>query len=134
MHLHRAGPGIHGEAKRMNDTTNQEQKYKVTWKLDSTHPERSEPMREALREVIDPEIGLNIIDLGLVRDVELVDDHAQVTMILTTPFCPYGPAMLESTRKKAEEYFEQPTTIEMGMQNWDFSMMEEGTGGDWGLY
>ena len=118
----------------MNDTTNEKQSSKVTWKVDSTHPEQGEPLREALREVVDPELGLNIIDLGLVRDVERTEDHAQVTMILTTPFCPYGPAMLEMTRKKAEEFFKQTTTIEMGMQNWDFSMMEEGAGGDWGLY
>ena len=110
------------------------QKYKVTWTIDTTNPEMSEPLREALREVIDPEIGLDIIDLGLVRDVADKDDHAEVMMILTTPFCPYGPAMLETTRKKTEEFLNKSTTIEMGMEMWDFSMMEEGAGGDWGLY
>ncbi len=107
---------------------------KIIWQVDSTHPELAEPLREALRQIVDPEIGLNIIELGLVRDVEVGDESAKMTMILTTPFCPYGPAMLEMTRKKAEEALGRPTTIEMGMEMWDFSMMEEGAGADWGMY
>ena len=107
---------------------------KVIWQAESTHPELIEPVRESLREIVDPEIGLNIIELGLVRDMEISDDQAKLTMILTTPFCPYGPALLDMTRKKAEEALNMPVTLEMGMEMWDFSMMEEGAGADWGLY
>jgi metal-sulfur cluster biosynthetic enzyme len=107
---------------------------KVIWQADSTHPDKMEPLRESLREVVDPEIGLNIIELGLVRDIEIEDDQAKMTMILTTPFCPYGPALLEMARKKAEDGLNMPVTLEMGMETWDFSMMEEGAGADWGLY
>lgn len=107
---------------------------KTIWQADSTHPEKSTDLRESLREVIDPEIGLNIIELGLVRDVVIDDEKAQLTMILTTPFCPYGPAMLDMTRNKAQQSLDLPTTIEMGMDMWDLSMMEEGVGGDWGMY
>jgi metal-sulfur cluster biosynthetic enzyme len=112
----------------------QESGQKVIWQSDSTHPDLSERLRENLREIVDPEIGLNIIELGLVRDVILEDDKAVLNMILTTPFCPYGPAMLDMTRKKAEDALKRPTTIEMGMEMWDFSMMEEGAGADWGFY
>jgi metal-sulfur cluster biosynthetic enzyme len=112
-----------------NDNSN-----KVVWEVESTHPELVEPVREALREVVDPEIGLNIIELGLVRNIRVEDDKAEVTMILTTPFCPYGPALLEMTRQKAESGLNRPVTIEMGMEMWDFSMMEEGVGADWGMY
>ena len=73
---------------------------KVIWQAESTHPDLMEPLREGLREIVDPEIGLNIIELGLVRDMEISDDQAKCTMILTTPFCPYGPALLDMTRKK----------------------------------
>lgn len=111
-----------------------EDRSQVTWQAESTHPDLVEPFKEAMREVIDPEIGLNIIELGLVRDLRVWDDHAEVTMILTTPFCPYGPAMLEMTRQKAESALERQTRIEMGMEMWDFSMMEEGAGGDWGMF
>lgn len=107
---------------------------KVIWQAESTHPDLIEPVRESLREIVDPEIGLNIIELGLVRDMEISDDQAKLTMILTTPFCPYGPALLDMTRKKAEEALNMPVTLEMGMEMWDFSMMEEGAGADWGLY
>jgi metal-sulfur cluster biosynthetic enzyme len=91
-------------------------------------------MNDTTNGEMDPEIGLNIIELGLVRDVRFEEDHAEVTMILTTPFCPYGPAMLEMARKKGEEFLERPTTIEMGMEMWDMSMMEEGAGAEWGLF
>ena len=112
----------------------QEQQYKVIWQADSTYPELSEQVKETLREVVDPEIGLSIIELGLVRDVVIEEDKANITMILTTPFCPYGPAMLDMTRQKAETFLERPTTIEMGMEMWDMSMMEEGAGAEWGLF
>lgn len=107
---------------------------KATWQADSTHPEKAEALRETLREVVDPELGLNIIELGLVREVIIGDQQAEIKMILTTPFCPYGPAMLEATRKKAEEYLNLPTTIEMGTEMWDFSYMEEGASAEWGLF
>ena len=116
----------------MSDTA--EAKNIVIWQAESTHPDLVDPLKSALREVVDPEIGLEIIQLGLVRDVAIEDDKANITMILTTPFCPYGPAMLEMTRQKAESVLDRPTTIEMGMEIWDFSYMEDGAGADWGLY
>lgn len=111
-----------------------ESKNQVIWQIESTHPNLVDPLRTALREVVDPEIGLEIIQLGLVRDVAIEDDSAEVRMILTTPFCPYGPAMLEMTRQKAESALDMPTTIKMGTEVWDFSYMEDGAGADWGLY
>lgn len=107
---------------------------KVIWQSESTHPRESEKLRESLREVIDPEIGLNIIELGLVRDVVMQDGETSLKMILTTPFCPYGPAMLDMTRKKAEAALNQKVKILMGTEMWDPSMMEEGAGGEWGLF
>lgn len=107
---------------------------KLIWEIDSTHPLKAEEVRQALRQVMDPELGMSIIELGLVRGVSMDDDHLEVKMILTTPFCPYGPALLESTRDKAEEVVGVPTTIELGMELWDPSMMEDSTAAEWGLF
>lgn len=107
---------------------------KLIWQVDSTQPEVASRLREALKEVVDPEIGLNIIELGLVRDVVIEKDKANINMILTTPFCPYGPALLDIARQKAEKAIGLPTTIELGMEMWDFSMMEEGASAAWGFY
>lgn len=111
-----------------------EERQALIWQADVTHPQLAEETKEALREVLDPEIGLNIIELGLIRDVTIEDNKAHVFMILTTPFCPYGPALLEMARTKAENAIKQPTTIELGIQMWDPTMMEEGVGADWGLF
>ncbi|MBC7870158.1 MAG: DUF59 domain-containing protein [Chitinophagaceae bacterium] len=89
---------------------------------------------EALRAVIDPEIGMNIIELGLIRNTDIQDDRAHVTMIMTTPFCPYAPQLLEQTRRTSQEFLSVPVTIEMGLEMWDPSMMEDGAADDWGLF
>jgi len=96
--------------------------------------EKEAGLYEALRSVIDPEIGMNIIELGLVRHVEIGDERSHITMIMTTPFCPYAPQLLEQTRRTAQDFLGTPTTIEMGMEMWDPSMMEEGAASDWGLF
>ncbi|GAB4493688.1 MAG: metal-sulfur cluster assembly factor [Anaerolineales bacterium] len=106
----------------------------IKWSIHDTHPEMVEPAREKLSEVVDPEIGMNIIQLGLVRDITIEDSTARLKMILTTPFCPYGPAMVDMTRQKAQEGLKMPVTVEMGMEVWDFSMMEDPSALDWGLY
>lgn len=106
----------------------------LTWQAEGTNPELIEPFKDAMRQVVDPELGLNIIELGLVRDLRIEGETAEVNMILTTPYCPYGPAMLDMTRNKAEEALERPVTIELGMEMWDPSMMEDGAGAEWGLF
>jgi metal-sulfur cluster biosynthetic enzyme len=112
----------------------EKQQNKVTWQLDNTDPVLAESLRDALREIYDPEIGLNIIQLGLIRDAVITNDEAKITMILTTPFCPYAPALLNAAREKAASILKIPTTIEMGMEMWGFSMMDDDVAPDWGLF
>lgn len=95
---------------------------------------KEEELMEALRSVIDPEIGLNIVELGLIRNVEIGEEEGKITMILTTPFCPYGPAIIEQVRHTAGNAMGHPVNVEIGTELWDPSMMEEGAGGDWGLF
>lgn len=112
----------------------EENTNEIQWTIHQTHPDRVQLVREKLSEVVDPEIGMNIIQLGLVRDIAIENDIARMKMILTTPFCPYGPAMIEMTKAKAVEGLNMPVTIEMGMEMWDFSMMEDPSALDWGMY
>ncbi|CUS02154.2 conserved protein of unknown function [Candidatus Promineifilum breve] len=97
---------------------------------------KEEQLMESLRSVIDPEIGLNIVELGLVRAVEADPDtdKMKITMILTTPFCPYGPQLIEQVRMVGNQVIPGGVLVEIGMELWDPSMMEEGAGGDWGLF
>jgi metal-sulfur cluster biosynthetic enzyme len=109
-------------------------RQKPIWDIEKSHPELIEPLTTELRTVIDPEIGLNVIELGLIRNVTITDRHAVISMIMTTPFCPYAPAMLEMTRAKGEAGLMMPTSMSLGFEPWDPSMMEEGVGADWGFF
>jgi metal-sulfur cluster biosynthetic enzyme len=106
----------------------------IRWEIHQTHPELVEPLRAKLAEVVDPEIALNVIQLGLIREVSIVDKEAKLTVLLTTPFCPYGPAMLEVIKQKATEALNLPVTLELGQGMWDFSLMEDPSVLDWGIY
>ena len=95
---------------------------------------KEDAVREALRQVVDPEIGIDVIVLGLIRELDLQPDHSHIVMMLTTPFCPYGPQMMEQVRRTVQETTGVPTTIEMSLEMWDPSMMEDGAAEDWGLF
>src|SRR5256885_10432361 len=52
-------------------------------------------VRAALESVLDPEINLSVIDLGLIREIKFLDPpKTLVRMLLTTPFCPYAPQLM----------------------------------------
>ncbi len=56
------------------------------------------PVMEALRGVIDPELGINLVDLGLVYDVAVSDGIAYITLTVTTPACPLGNYLEDQVR------------------------------------
>ncbi len=64
---------------------------------------------EALRTVIDPELNVNLIDLGLIYEVEIDDTQALiiVTMTLSSSHCPMGDAILQSVENCLEHQFKE---------------------------
>jgi metal-sulfur cluster biosynthetic enzyme len=58
---------------------------------------------EALENVIDPELGLDFVSLGLVYDVEVQGSEVHITFTLTTPACPIGPQVTEQMKEFVSE-------------------------------
>lgn len=58
---------------------------------------------DALCRVIDPEIGLNIVDVGLVYRVDVDDEHVEVDFTLTSPGCPLADTIMEDIKREVSE-------------------------------
>jgi metal-sulfur cluster biosynthetic enzyme len=67
-----------------------------------------EDVQEVLRDVIDPELGLDFVELGLIYDIEIEGGNVKVTYSLTTPACPIGPQVSE----QIEEYVSELAGVE----------------------
>jgi metal-sulfur cluster biosynthetic enzyme len=75
----------------------------------------SEAIRKALRAVKDPELGLNIVDIGLVYDTEVsVEGAVRVNMTLTSPGCPSGAEIMQDARTVLED-LEGVTSVEINL-------------------
>jgi metal-sulfur cluster biosynthetic enzyme len=59
-----------------------------------------EEVQEVLRDVIDPELGLDFVELGLIYDIQIEGGTVKIMFSLTTPACPIGPQVSE----QIEEY------------------------------
>jgi metal-sulfur cluster biosynthetic enzyme len=85
---------------------------------------------QALQDVLDPEIGMSVVDLGLIRNIEHKPDLTEVTMILTTPFCPIAGYLIDQVRQRTQDVVSHPVKVTLGDELWDPSMMEVDA---WGL-
>jgi len=62
-----------------------------------------EEVMKVLKECLDPEIGISIVDLGLIYDVNVDKDKVNLKMTLTTPGCPMHAFMVEDVRNKVKK-------------------------------
>ena len=74
---------------------------------------------DALRSVVDPEIGMNVVELALIRQVIVGETESEVKMILTTPFCPYAGSMLAQVKEAAESVLEHSVKVTLLAERWD---------------
>ena len=82
-------------------------------------------IRSALETVMDPEIGLSVIDLGLIREVLIQPGKTHIKMMLTTPFCPYAPQMIADVQSAAQSALPQETEVELLPDAWSPDMMPD---------
>ena len=77
-----------------------------------------EEVRTALRSVIDPEVGMNIVDLGLIYGVEISEGRLHIDLTMTTPACPMGEMILDNARHALEAVVPADAEIELNLV-WD---------------
>ena len=88
----------------------------------------TEQIRNALRQVVDPEVGANIVDLGLVYRIELAGRRLLIEMTMTSPACPMGEMIVGDVRaalKKALPDAIEPDIRLVWEPPWNASMMDE---------
>ena len=92
-----------------------------------TLPDES-AIRDALRSVDDPEAGMNIVELGLVYRTEVVDDHVEVDLTMTTPACPVADLIVDQARAAVESICPPGTEVRVQLvwePIWNPAMMSE---------
>ena len=62
-----------------------------------------EEVREKLKEVIDPHTGINIVDMGMVKEITQEGDKLKVVIKPTSPFCPVGNYLIQAVKEKVRE-------------------------------
>jgi metal-sulfur cluster biosynthetic enzyme len=91
-------------------------------------PPDVEAVRRILRQVIDPEVGINIVDLGLVYLVEITPERLRVEMTMTSPACPMGEMIVDEVYAALEDALPdtcQPDVRLVWEPPWDPSKMSE---------
>ena len=81
---------------------------------------------DALRRIIDPEIGINIVDLGLVYEARIRQGHVHVAMTMTTAACPLGESIAEEVRAAIQQQVDGVTSVAVDLvwePRWQPSMM-----------
>lgn len=74
---------------------------------------------DALRSVVDPEIGMNVVELALIKQIVVGPETTEIRMILTTPFCPYAGSMIAQVKEATEEVVGHEVKVTLLAERWD---------------
>jgi len=74
---------------------------------------------DALRTVVDPELGMDVVELALIKQIIVGSETSEIKMVLTTPFCPYAGAMIQQIKDAAESVLETPVKVTVLAERWD---------------
>ena len=92
-------------------------------------PLTEDNVRTSLKQVDDPEIGINIVDLGLVYEINVQETKdVQIVMTLTTPFCPIGPSVKQQITQVLKKDVEGVQKVDVQFTfnpPWDKEMMSD---------
>ena len=94
-----------------------------------------EAVRQALRQVIDPEVGMNIVDLGLVYGIRIGEGALQVDLTMTSPACPMGDMVVDEAREALEGLVPAGTEVTVDLvwePPWEPSRMSDSAKGHFG--
>lgn len=101
-------------------------------------PDKDAVLNVLQEKVMDPELMMNIVDLGLIYDVEMASETvADVTMTLTSPGCPAGPQIIKSVQDEAQKAFPELDTVNVHLvwtPFWSPDMMSDEAKDELGIY
>ena len=89
----------------------------------------SDDILNALRHVIDPEIGMNIVDLGLVYKADVLQGHVHVALTMTTRACPLGESIVAESKAAIQRHVVGVEAVSVDLvwePPWQPSMMSDG--------
>lgn len=97
-----------------------------TQTLPEASPLDVETVRSRLRQVVDPEVGVNIVDLGLVYRIDLSAERLLIEMTMTSPACPMGDMIMDDAYAALAGHLPArctPKIVLVWSPPWDPSMM-----------
>ena len=74
---------------------------------------------DALRSVVDPELGMDVVELALIKQIIVGKESSEIKMVLTTPFCPYAGSMIQQIKDATEAVLEHPVKVTVLAERWD---------------
>ena len=96
--------------------------------LDTPAQQEQDQVRDILHKVVDPEVGINIVELGLIYRIESMPAHVLIEMTMTSPACPMGDLIEDDARQELARGLPPGRQVELRLvwePPWDPSMMSE---------